>query len=117
MEFFFALFVLGFQDKVSLCSPDCPGTHCVVLAESQTQRSACSTSMLGLKVCTTIAPQKRIHDEMLIPSFYINYILINLQTLVSIIYFLSMDFKMPWVHFKFVIYVFKSRAMILLAFI
>jgi hypothetical protein len=27
--FFFLFFFFGFRDSVSLCSPDCPGTHFV----------------------------------------------------------------------------------------
>jgi hypothetical protein len=61
--FFFFLIVfgfcfssfLGFQDRVSLCSPGCPGTHPVDQAGLELRNLPASASqVLGLKVCTTI---------------------------------------------------------------
>jgi hypothetical protein len=51
----FSLFV--FRDRVSLCSSDCPGTHCVDQAGLQLRNPPASASqVLGLKACTTTAP-------------------------------------------------------------
>jgi hypothetical protein len=50
---FFVLF-LFFQDRVSLCSPGCPGTHFVDQAGLELRNSPASASqVLGLKACTT----------------------------------------------------------------
>jgi hypothetical protein len=47
-------FVLFSRDRVSLCSPGCPGTHSVDQAGLKTQTSAASASLLlGLKACVT----------------------------------------------------------------
>jgi hypothetical protein len=40
LAFFFLLFLV-FRDRVSLCSPGCPGTHFVDQAGLETQKSAC----------------------------------------------------------------------------
>ena len=46
---------LFFQDRVSLCSPGCPGTHSVDQAGLELRNSPASASqVLGLKACTTI---------------------------------------------------------------
>jgi hypothetical protein len=46
----------GFQDRVSLCSPGCPGTHFVDQAGLELRNPPASASqVLGLKVCTTAA--------------------------------------------------------------
>jgi hypothetical protein len=51
-------FFLVFQDKVSLCSPGCPGTHFVDQACLELRNLPASASqVLGLKVCTT-TPQR-----------------------------------------------------------
>jgi hypothetical protein len=43
-----------FQDRVSLCSPGCPGTHFVDQAELKLRNPPASASqVLGLKACTT----------------------------------------------------------------
>jgi hypothetical protein len=49
------LFVcLFFQDRVSLCSPGCPGTHSVDQAGLELRNPPASASrMLGLKACAT----------------------------------------------------------------
>jgi hypothetical protein len=54
--FVFCLVVwFGFlRNKVSLCSPGCPGTHSVVQAGLELRNSPASASqVLGLKACTT----------------------------------------------------------------
>jgi hypothetical protein len=56
--FFLLLFVwlvwLVFQDRVSLCSPGCPGTHSVDQAGLKLRDPPASASqVLGLKACTT----------------------------------------------------------------
>jgi hypothetical protein len=49
---FVCLFV--FRDRVSLCSPGCPGTYYVYHAELELRNLPASASqVLGLKVCTT----------------------------------------------------------------
>ena len=52
---FLVLFVcLFFRDRVSLCSPGCPGTHSVDQADLELRNPPASASqVLGLKVCTT----------------------------------------------------------------
>jgi hypothetical protein len=49
------LFIFGFfQDRVSLCSPGCPGTHSVDQAGLKLRNSPASTSqVLGLQACAT----------------------------------------------------------------
>jgi hypothetical protein len=53
------LFVcLFFRDRVSLCSPGCPGTHSVDQAVLELRNPPASASqVLGLKVCATAAPE------------------------------------------------------------
>jgi hypothetical protein len=54
-HFHVCLFVV-FQDKVSLCSPGCPGTHFVDQAGLELRNLPASASqVLGLKVCGTTA--------------------------------------------------------------
>jgi hypothetical protein len=51
-SFFF--FVLFFRDRVSLCSPGCPGTHFVDQAGLELRNPPASASrVLGLKACAT----------------------------------------------------------------
>jgi hypothetical protein len=53
-NFFFCFLV--FRDRVSLCSPGCPGTHSVDQAGLELRNPPASASqVLGLKVCTTTA--------------------------------------------------------------
>jgi hypothetical protein len=53
--FFFFLFLL-FRDRVSLCSPGCPGTHSVDQASLELRNPSGSASqVLGLKACATTA--------------------------------------------------------------
>ena len=49
--------LLCFRDRVSLCSPGCPGTHSVDQAglELTEIHLPLSSSVLGLKVCSTTA--------------------------------------------------------------
>jgi hypothetical protein len=52
--FFFFFFFLVFRDRVSLCSPGCPGTHSVEQAGLELRNlSASASQVLGLKVCTS----------------------------------------------------------------
>jgi hypothetical protein len=47
---------LFFQDRVSLCSPGCPGTHSVDQAGLKLRNLPVSASqVLGLKACNTTA--------------------------------------------------------------
>jgi hypothetical protein len=52
----FVLFCLDFfLDRVSLCSPGCPGTHSVDQAGLELRNPPASASrVLGLKACTTM---------------------------------------------------------------
>ena len=53
---FVCLFVCLFQDRVSLCSPGCPGTHSVNQAGLEIRNPPASASqVLGLKVYATNA--------------------------------------------------------------
>jgi hypothetical protein len=53
---FFVCFVFVFQDRVSLCSPGCPGTHFVDQAGLELRNPPASASrVLGLKACATTA--------------------------------------------------------------
>jgi hypothetical protein len=61
-KFLFFSFLLVFQDRVSLCSPGCPGTHFVDQAGLELRNPPASASqVLGLKACTTTA---RLGDEI-----------------------------------------------------
>jgi hypothetical protein len=60
--------VLVFQDRVSLCSPGCPGTHCVDQAGLELRNLPASASqVLGLKACTTTA-QLRVSFMVKVPG-------------------------------------------------
>jgi hypothetical protein len=51
---FLFLFFCLFGDRVSLCSPGCPGTHSVDQAGLELRNSPASASeVLGVKACTT----------------------------------------------------------------
>jgi hypothetical protein len=53
---FVCLFVFPFQDRVSLCSLDCPGSHSVDQAGLELRNLPASASrVLGLKACATKA--------------------------------------------------------------
>jgi hypothetical protein len=52
--FFVSFLFLFFRDRVSLCSPGCPGTHFVDQAGLELRNPPASASrVLGLKVCAT----------------------------------------------------------------
>jgi hypothetical protein len=56
LGFFFFFFFLAFQDRVSLCSSGCPGTHSVDQAGLELRNPPASASqVLGLKACATTA--------------------------------------------------------------
>jgi hypothetical protein len=56
LSYSFLSFVFAFQDRVSLCSPDCPGTHSVDQAGFELRNPPASASqVLGLKACATTA--------------------------------------------------------------
>jgi hypothetical protein len=56
---FLLFFFFAFQDRVSLCSPGCPGTHSVDQAALELRNLPASASqVLGLKVCATTARPK-----------------------------------------------------------
>jgi hypothetical protein len=52
---FVFVFVFVFRDRVSLCSPGCPGTHFVDQAGLELRNPpACASRVLGLKACATM---------------------------------------------------------------
>jgi hypothetical protein len=52
--FWFVFVFFVFQDRVSLCSPGCPGTHFVDQAGLELRNPPASASrVLGLKACAT----------------------------------------------------------------
>jgi hypothetical protein len=52
--FLFLFFFVFFRDRVSLCSPGCPGTHSVDQAGLELRNPPASASqVLGLKACAT----------------------------------------------------------------
>jgi hypothetical protein len=54
--FFFSFFICFFRDRVSLCSPGCPGTHFVDQAGLDLKNPPASASqVLRLKACATTA--------------------------------------------------------------
>jgi hypothetical protein len=54
LYYFWVFLFLVFQDRVSLCSPGCPGTHFVEQAGLELRNPPASAAqVLGLKVCTT----------------------------------------------------------------
>jgi hypothetical protein len=54
MFFVFGFVFLVFRDRVSLCSPGCPGTHSIDQAGLELRNLPASVSqVLGLKTCTT----------------------------------------------------------------
>jgi hypothetical protein len=57
-------FILVFQDRVSLCSPDCPRTHSVDQAGFELRNPPASASgVLGLKACATTAQLQLVLDQ------------------------------------------------------
>jgi hypothetical protein len=52
--FYLFLFVWFFRDRVSLCSPGCPGTHSVDQADLEL-RNLPASQVVGLKACATTA--------------------------------------------------------------
>jgi hypothetical protein len=64
---FFVFFLFVFRDRVSLCSPGCPGTHSVDQAGLKLGNPPASASqVLGLKACATTA---RLHALFLTLHF------------------------------------------------
>jgi hypothetical protein len=63
--FYFILFYfIYFLDRVSLCSPGCPGTHSVDQAGLEIRNpSDTASQVLGLKVCATTAQFVIIFDN------------------------------------------------------
>jgi hypothetical protein len=57
---------LVFRDRVSLCSPGCPGTHFVDQAGLELRNPPASASqVLGLKACATTAWQQMFLDVVI----------------------------------------------------
>jgi hypothetical protein len=78
----FYLFVFG--DRVSLCSPGCPGTHSVDQAGLELRNPPASASqVLGLKVCATTPGLNFIFKKQ---NFFevLNFLFLSLATATSI---------------------------------
>jgi hypothetical protein len=61
LGFVFFFFFLVFRDRVSLCSPGCPGTHSVDQAGLELRYPPVSASrVLGLKACATMPGEKLV---------------------------------------------------------
>jgi hypothetical protein len=64
---FVFVFCFFFQDRVSLCSPGCPGTHSVEQAGLEHRNPPASASrVLGLKACATTPSTARDLDIILL---------------------------------------------------
>jgi hypothetical protein len=62
---FFETSFFFFQDRVSMRSPDCPGTHSVDQAGLELRNPPASASqVLGLKACATSARLRQVSFEM-----------------------------------------------------
>jgi hypothetical protein len=78
--FFVCLFVFVFQDRVSLYSPGCPGTHFVVQAGLELRNlSASASRVLGLKACATTPGSLSLSFFSLIESFEVKRTTSNLD--------------------------------------
>jgi hypothetical protein len=65
------LFCFVFRDRVSLCSPGCPGTHFADQAGLELRNPPASASqVLGLKVCTTTTRLDIVFKEESHSLFY-----------------------------------------------
>jgi hypothetical protein len=59
--YYYYFFFLVFPDRVSLCSPGCPGTHFVDQAGLELRNPPVSASqVLGLKACATTARPMKV---------------------------------------------------------
>jgi hypothetical protein len=62
--FLFFFFLTFFRDRVSLCSPGCPGTHFVDQAGFELRNLPASASqVLGSKACTTTTAWQEILSQ------------------------------------------------------
>jgi hypothetical protein len=73
--FFFLMICLFvfcfFRDRVSLCSPGCPGTHFVDQAGLELRNPPASASqVLGLKACTTTPGPGVVLHFSIVKVFY-----------------------------------------------
>jgi hypothetical protein len=74
---FVCLFVC-FWDRVSLCSPGCPGTHFVDQAGLELRNPPTSASqVLGLKVCATTARLFSILNMLFTYYYYYYYYILG----------------------------------------
>jgi hypothetical protein len=65
MQRLFFVFVFVFRDRVSLCSPGCPGTHSVDQAGLELRNPPASASqVLELKECATTPGLQRLLKEL-----------------------------------------------------
>jgi hypothetical protein len=72
-RFCFLFFLMVFQDRVSLCSPGCPGAHSVDQAGLELRNLPASASrVLGLKACTTTPSANSFIIKLARILFHIN---------------------------------------------
>jgi hypothetical protein len=100
---FVCLFVFGFKDRVSLCSPGCPGAHFVDQAGLKLRNPPASASrVLRLKVCATMPALLLFETETfyVVPVdleiymiYYILYINIFYLYIISPIYVIYVKYK------------------------
>jgi hypothetical protein len=70
---YITIFFLVVRDRVSLCSPSCPGTHFVDQAGLELRNLPASASLvLGLKACAT-TPGSHYHFLMGLFMLYFEY--------------------------------------------
>jgi hypothetical protein len=68
---FVFVFVFAFQDRFSLCSLGCPGTHFVDQAGQELRNAPASAfQVLGLKACATTARLYSKHSYILVPVLF-----------------------------------------------
>jgi hypothetical protein len=69
-----------FRDRVSLCSPGCPGTHFVDQAGLELRNPPASASqVLGLKACVTVV-------QILMCRRYLKKIYISVYRMIAILF-------------------------------
>jgi hypothetical protein len=94
----FGWFFLVFQDRVSLYSSGCPGTHSVDQTGLELRNPPASASqVLGLKVCTTT------------PSTHLSFSIHRMD----IIFFSSVSGNLKWRGTEIVLYISRHPAIIL----
>jgi hypothetical protein len=85
---FCVLFVVFFRNRVSLCSPGCPGTHSVDQASLELRNPPASAShVLGLKACATTPGFKYVLNSSIAWSLA-NFHIVNTSPTILLSYYL-----------------------------